>query len=86
MTGEGMLDRSTLMGKGVGEVAKRCRVAGVPCIGIGGALAEEEALVPPFTRVYGLVPCFVTKDEAYSNPTEAIKRVVASVAERETWQ
>lgn len=37
VTGEGHLDRQSLEGKVVGEVATRCRQAGVPCHAIVGA-------------------------------------------------
>src|SRR5207247_1909375 len=36
ITGEGALDESTLMGKGVGELGRLCRQFEVPCIGLGG--------------------------------------------------
>jgi glycerate kinase len=36
VTGEGRIDEQTLQGKLVGEVATRCRQAGVPCHGIVG--------------------------------------------------
>jgi glycerate kinase len=36
ITGEGALDRSTRMGKGVGRLAALCRRAGVPCVGLVG--------------------------------------------------
>jgi glycerate kinase len=37
VTGEGRLDATTLEGKGAGEVAVRCRQAGVPCHAVCGA-------------------------------------------------
>jgi len=36
ITGEGAIDRSTFMGKGVGEIARRCAKLGKPCIGMAG--------------------------------------------------
>src|SRR5204863_10122750 len=39
ITGEGAIDRSTLMGKGAGQVAQRCRKLKIPCIGLGGIVA-----------------------------------------------
>ncbi len=42
VTGEGSLDRQTLLGKSVGEVATRARQAGVPCHAIVGAMAMTE--------------------------------------------
>ncbi|MEA2362964.1 MAG: glycerate 2-kinase [Thermoleophilaceae bacterium] len=38
VTGEGRIDEQTLQGKLVGEVATRCRQAGVPCHGIVGRI------------------------------------------------
>ncbi|HEX8204956.1 MAG TPA: glycerate kinase [Solirubrobacteraceae bacterium] len=39
VTGEGRIDATTLEGKAVGEVAVRCRQAGVPCHAVCGANA-----------------------------------------------
>jgi len=38
VTGEGRIDEQTLQGKLVGEVATRCRQAGVPCHGVVGKI------------------------------------------------
>jgi glycerate kinase len=38
VTGEGRIDEQTLQGKLVGEVATRCRQAGVPCHGVVGQI------------------------------------------------
>jgi glycerate 2-kinase len=38
VTGEGSIDEQTLQGKLVGEVATRCRQAGVPCHGVVGRI------------------------------------------------
>ncbi|MGH2959546.1 MAG: glycerate kinase family protein [Solirubrobacterales bacterium] len=42
ITGEGSLDRQTLLGKAVGEVATRARQAGVPCHAIVGTMEMTE--------------------------------------------
>lgn len=42
ITGEGSLDRQTLLGKAVGEVATRARQAGVPCHVITGSMQMTE--------------------------------------------
>ncbi len=42
VTGEGRLDRTTLEGKLAGEIAKRCRSAGVPCHLIAGSVALDD--------------------------------------------
>jgi glycerate kinase len=41
VTGEGRIDEQTLQGKLVGEVATRCRQAGVPCHGVVGRIDLE---------------------------------------------
>jgi glycerate kinase len=42
ITGEGELDRQTLLGKAVGEVATRARQAGVPCHAVVGQMEMTE--------------------------------------------
>jgi glycerate kinase len=41
VTGEGRIDEQTLEGKLVGEVATRCRQAGVPCHGVVGKIGLD---------------------------------------------
>jgi glycerate kinase len=41
ITGEGSIDHSTLMGKGVGQVARQCRRLRIPCIGLAGVLPDR---------------------------------------------
>jgi glycerate kinase len=40
VTGEGTVDRTTATGKAPGEVARRCREAGVRCVVFGGRVVE----------------------------------------------
>jgi len=40
VTGEGMVDRTTVRGKAPGEVARRCAAAGVRCLVFGGRISE----------------------------------------------
>jgi len=40
ITGEGAMDKSTMMGKGVGEIAKKCRELNIHCIGLAGAVSQ----------------------------------------------
>jgi glycerate kinase len=44
VTGEGALDRSTLMGKGVGQLAALGQTHKLPVIGLGGVVREQRAL------------------------------------------
>ena len=41
VTGEGRVDATTLEGKAPAEVARRCAVAGVPCVVVGGVVEVE---------------------------------------------
>jgi len=44
VTGEGAMDRQTVMGKGVGELAKRARANGCRCVGLAGMVKDRPAL------------------------------------------
>jgi glycerate 2-kinase len=46
ITGEGRLDEQSFEGKLVGELARRCRSAGVPLHAIAGQMAIDEAELP----------------------------------------
>lgn len=54
ITGEGRLDRQTLSGKLVGQVARRCRAAKVPCHAVVGQIDLDEN-----SRVSSTLPRFV---------------------------
>lgn len=54
ITGEGAIDRSTIMGKGVGEIAARCRRRGIPCLGLGGTVSPGAAKSRLFTEAHAL--------------------------------
>lgn len=66
ITGEGCIDRSTLMGKGVGGVAGLCVKAGVRCIGLAGILGTGlSASEPgPFAEIRAVAPEFTTPERA----------------------
>jgi glycerate kinase len=72
VTGEGRLDRQSLAGKAMGEVAVRCRQRGVPCHAIVGSDA-----LPPFEhRLLDLA----TVDEATT--LEEIEAAARALGER----
>ena len=54
ITGEGAIDRSTLMGKGVGQVGRRCRELKIPCIGLAGMMDISAGKGAGFTQVRAL--------------------------------
>jgi glycerate kinase len=93
ISGEGSLDHSSFMGKGVGEVARLCAKHGVPCLMLAGILGRD--LPPEFAlehvgspsskevaiRVRGIVPGLTSFEEAVSTPGEWLRRLARSMAE-----
>jgi len=77
LTGEGSLDASTLMGKGVGAIAQLCRGAGVPCIGLAGVVADVARAGATFTAAHALTPEFTSTGEAMTKPTVWLERLAA---------
>ncbi len=79
ITGEGALDRSTLMGKGVGQVARACRLVGIPCIGIAGTVVRSAAARRLFTQLHGLTD-LTTEPNAKTKPAFWLQRLAERVA------
>ncbi|MBI5772180.1 MAG: glycerate kinase [Verrucomicrobia bacterium] len=79
ITGEGALDRSSLMGKGPGEIARRCRAQKIPCLGLGGVTNDLPLLQKWFARTGALVS-LTTPDEAKAQPARWLKELSRRVA------
>jgi glycerate 2-kinase len=80
LTGEGSIDRSSLMGKGVGDIARRCRQHHIPCIGVGGVLKDLTALRRAFTAVHCLTPGLTNSTQALSRPAHWLATLTARLA------
>jgi glycerate kinase len=83
VTGEGAIDRSTLMGKGVGEVALLCRKHGVPCLGLAGTLALDPVAGDRpelFTQLHGIVPSLASDEQAKAEAERWLARLAAVAA------
>jgi glycerate kinase len=80
VTGEGAIDRSTFMGKGVGELAVLCRQTKTPCLGLGGAVPDRAAAAQFFTRAYALTPDLTNRETAIANAGEWLARLAAHAA------
>ncbi len=80
ITGEGALDRSTTMGKGVGEIARLCKKKKLPCIGFAGYLDDVPAIHRLFDMARGLTPGFVTTKQAFAQPEKHLTRLAQAVA------
>jgi glycerate kinase len=79
MTGEGAIDKSTLMGKGVGQLAQRCRKLGLPCLGLAGSLGPSAATRGAFEQLHALVE-LTTLEHAKAKPALWLERLAARVA------
>ncbi len=79
LTGEGAIDRSTLMGKGVGQVAARCRKLGVGCLGFAGQVRRTSGMAGIFSKTYGLTE-LTSLAEAEARPAFWLSRLSAQAA------
>lgn len=79
LTGEGAIDNSTAMGKGVGTIARRCRRLRIPCIGLAGTLIPGPGL-SLFTSTYGLTD-WTTSETARKQAAHWVERVASRIAE-----
>ncbi len=83
VTGEGAIDASTEMGKGVGEIASLCKHHGVPCIGLAGTFDSTLSSLDKtslFKQIKGIAPDLTDAEEAKRNPTVWLKRLAFQVA------
>jgi glycerate kinase len=83
ITGEGAIDASTFMGKGVGEIGRRCRKWKIPCIAIAGDLAAPARANRLFAGAFALTD-LTTVEAAKKNPGVWLERLAARLAR--TWQ
>lgn len=81
LTGEGSLDRQSLMGKGTGRLAQRVRNAGKPCIGLAGSVAPlQPGDSSQFTAAHGIVPTLAPLDAAKAEPARWLQALALQVA------
>jgi glycerate 2-kinase len=80
LTGEGSIDKSTLMGKGVGELAALCRQAKIPCLGLAGAVNDRAATAQVFTQTYAMSPDLTDRATAMANNAEWLARLASHAA------
>jgi glycerate kinase len=82
ITGEGAIDRQTLMGKGVGELARLCKKLKVPCLGLAGAVEDAAKARHLFTETYALTPDFVSREKAMTETADCLEQLAAQAAEK----
>lgn len=80
ITGEGQMDRQTYMGKGVGQLARRCRQLNVPCLGLAGLVLEPRRARRHFVHTRALTE-IGTAEAARKNAARLLKQLAENVAE-----
>jgi len=79
VTGEGAIDRSTLMGKGVGQIAQRCRQLKIPCIALAGMVGADLGAGTGFTQARALTE-LTTAAQAKARPAYWLERLARQAA------
>lgn len=79
ITGEGAIDRQTLMGKGVGEIAQLCREAGVPCLALAGFVEDKKKAAGLFLEAGALLD-LTTERNALREPATWLENLAAQYA------
>jgi len=78
ITGEGAIDESTLMGKGVGQIARRCKKLKIPCIGLGGIVKRCRGM-QMFSQTHSLTG-MTTEKEAKTHTARWLAKLATQVA------
>ena len=89
LTGEGSIDDSTMMGKGVGELACKCRDRDIDCVAITGVNRVSSRSTNPgdkfwFTSIHALTPDLTTSEKAMGNASRYVERAAENVAKQFT--
>jgi glycerate 2-kinase len=79
ITGEGCLDHSTLMGKGVGQIAKNCKKLKIPCIAVAGIRHPVARLDGAFDEIHALLDV-TSKRSAMSRAAHWLERLGQRIA------
>jgi glycerate kinase len=79
LTGEGRLDASSLMGKGVGGLARRCEQRRIPCVGLAGQVCAQAQISRAFSQVRALTE-LAALQEAMACPARWLERSAECVA------
>jgi glycerate kinase len=79
ITGEGAIDSSTLMGKGVGQIAEHCRRMTIPCIGLAGMVSITSGAKRGFTQTHALTELTSVR-QAKAQPGRWLERMAELVA------
>jgi glycerate kinase len=81
ITGEGGIDESTFMGKGVGEIARDCRKSKLPCVAIAGNIMARETTNRFFAEAHTLTD-LTTAANAKAEPAMWLERLAEQTAQK----
>jgi len=81
ITGEGAVDKSTLMGKGVGQLAQRCLQRNIPCLALAGRISNRRLLHGSFRDARALTE-IVPEIEAKTNAAHWLEKLAREVGEK----
>jgi glycerate kinase len=79
ITGEGCIDHSSLMGKGVGQIAKKCKNLKIPCIAVAGVTYPDARIRRTFDQVHALLET-TSKREAMRRSAHWLEHLAQKVA------
>jgi len=79
ITGEGCIDDSTFMGKGVGEIVRRCRKKKIPCLALAGNITARTTANQFFADAHTLTD-LTTIAKAKTEPTIWLEKLAVAVA------
>ncbi|MGA3163022.1 MAG: glycerate kinase [Verrucomicrobiota bacterium] len=80
IVGEGAIDSSTFMGKGVGQIAARCREQGIPCVALTGFVSAGARKRRLFTQIHALTQLTTVK-QAKAKPVYWLEQLAMRVAQ-----
>ncbi len=83
ITGEGAMDESTFMGKGVGEIARRCAALKVPCLCMTGETPAQDRWKGYFAGTFALTD-LTSMEQAKQRPAYWLERLAEQAAR--TWK
>jgi glycerate kinase len=79
ITAEGAIDESSLMGKGVGQLARQCHALEVPCVGLAGKAVRSRPIKSLFRQLHALTD-LTTEAQAKARPAFWLGRLAARAA------
>lgn len=88
LTGEGAIDRQSLMGKGTGRLAQRCHLHGKRCVGLAGMVegaAKTQTSDRLFHAAYGITPTMTSPVEAKKDAMSWLEKLANKIAADYDW-